>query len=177
MSGVVQIPLSRGLFATVDEADYDLLSRWKWSALKLGGPKRGERVTRFYACRVEVVDGKQRMVLMHRQLMGAVGRDQKVDHRDRDTLNNRKQNLRLCCGAQNDLNRIGWSGEKTSTYKGVCRETGKTKWRANFRGKYLGLFLTQEEAAIAYDKEVLQTVSIQERPFVALNIMDGGCHQ
>ena len=29
-----QIPLTQGYFATVDDEDYDFLSRWKWYARK-----------------------------------------------------------------------------------------------------------------------------------------------
>lgn len=37
MSEVRHIPLSRGLVSTVDAADFEFLSQWKWSALKSAG--------------------------------------------------------------------------------------------------------------------------------------------
>ena len=145
MSETRQIPLSRGLFATVDAADYDWLNQWKWSALKTKGG--------FYACRTVTENGKQRMILMHRFIMDAP-KGKIVDHRNRDTLDYRRDNLRIGTQGQNCLNRCAnKTGKKTSRFKGVYRD--RQYWRARFGDKILGAFHDEEQAARAYDAAAL----------------------
>lgn len=76
-----------------------------------------------------------------------------VDH-IRNTLDNRRDKLRLCTSSQNSLNRRMYSlDRKTSIYKGVSFDKETGKWSAHFRGNRLGRFETQEEAAKMYNKE------------------------
>jgi hypothetical protein len=145
MTKTQQIPLSRGLFATVDESDFAWLSQWKWSALKTG--KLG---TTFYAVRSEKVDGKSRMILMHRLIAGA-DKGSVVDHHDRDGLNNTRDNLRLCRQRRNSLNHLGHRDRSMSRFKGVWWHSQMSRWCASFRGHYLGMFITEDAAAHAYD--------------------------
>lgn len=146
-----EIALSRGLVATVDDGDYEFLSQWKWSALKTGR-KGAEPI--FYACRVKVIDGKQKMILMHRLVSGAV-KGEVVDHKDRNTLNNTRENLRVCTQADNCLNRVGnKTGKKTSKYKGVYKD--RQYWRARFRDTIVGSYASEEEARRAYDEVALR---------------------
>ena len=81
-----------------------------------------------------------------------------VDHIDGNRLNNDIFNLRLATRSQNLQNRtkhvIGNSSH--SVYKGVSKATGKRGWRAaiypNGKTKWLGIFTTEIEAALAYDE-------------------------
>ena len=100
-----------------------------------------------------------------KQMLGhKIPRGMVVDHIDRNPLNNRRDNLRLCTPQQNAANR-SVSGKGTSRYKGVHR-TRNDKWRSTIsitiwprRGKRkykkatisLGTYGTEEEAARAYD--------------------------
>lgn len=148
MSGVREIPLSRGLVALVDEADFDWLNQWKWSALKVG---RKGSPPKYYAVRVAIIDGRQKMLMMHREISSAP-KGKVVDHRDRNSLNNTRDNLRVCTQAANTLNRAGnSSATKTSSYKGVYWQKDIGRWRARFRLKYLGTFSNEHDAARAYD--------------------------
>lgn len=74
-----------------------------------------------------------------------------VDHKDGDTLNNCKENLRTCNHAQSMQNRGNWGASK---FKGVYRN--KDRWASSIyfdgKKKYLGTFATQEEAAEKYRK-------------------------
>jgi hypothetical protein len=76
-----------------------------------------------------------------------------VDHRDRDPINNRWNNLRQATQSQNNANRRR-SRANTSGYKGVhlCRRSGK--WRARLRKNrrviYQGTFATPQAAHAAY---------------------------
>jgi hypothetical protein len=92
-------------------------------------------------------------VQMHFEVMGCM-----CDHKNHNTLDNRKDNLRPCTTAQNNLNRPGNKGSK-SGYKGVTLNNGKgghNIWRVRIQidGKstFLGRFHTPEEAAHAYDE-------------------------
>ena len=148
MNGSREIALTRGKVALVDEADFDWLNQWTWSALEC--PCSGNRSV-FYAYRVQVVDGKQRGILMHRLILGAA-KGQITDHRNRDGLDNRRCNLRVCNTAQNSLNRLGYPAEKkTSRFKGVFWDLRNSKWTVQFRHKHVGVFHDEEDAAMAYD--------------------------
>ena len=80
-----------------------------------------------------------------------------VDHIDRDTLNNRRSNLRLCTQAENSRHRAKGPRSR-SKYIGVTRMTsaaGTVSWQARFNTKpkavQLGTYDTEVEAAQAYD--------------------------
>ena len=91
-------------------------------------------------------------VLMHRLITGATKSDF-VDHINRNKLDNRRCNLRLCTSRQNSMNRTKQLNN-TSGFKGVC-QTVTGKWQAqityNGRSIYLGLYNDPDTAAKAYD--------------------------
>lgn len=75
-----------------------------------------------------------------------------LDHKDCNGLNNKINNLRECCQAQNSQNRSRGSGK--SKYKGVHFSRGRWISRIQVSGKrkYLGSFASEAEAAKAYDE-------------------------
>lgn len=137
----VQIPLTRGLVALVDDEDAGWLSRFKWCAM----PKR----LAFYAMRT-VYGGKSKTVYMHRLILGAP-QGVEVDHINMNALDNRRGNLRLCTGAENKLNRRAMALSVTGL-KGVSPSRGGYMAMIKKDGKshFLGRFPTPEEAHEAY---------------------------
>jgi len=89
-----------------------------------------------------------------------------IDHINNDKDNNKP--LRLATKLQNSQNRNG-RVNTSSKYKGVSFIKARNKWRATIRinkcFKHLGVFLTEEEAAFAYNKEA----SLQFGEFARLN--------
>lgn len=131
--------------AIVDDEDYPILNRYSWSLDHKGYVKTSAFGT---------------TVKLHRMILNAP-KDSQVDHVDRDKLDNRKKNLRLCDNAFNQANtkkREFVNGKPTSSkYKGVKRSTNNKKWVAslNHLGNryHLGTFEKEEDAALAYNKK------------------------
>lgn len=128
----------------VDDDDYEELSSYRWCLqLKPGG----------YASRTDRSGGRQRTVLMHRQIMGlAPGDPREVDHRDTDRLNCRRENLRIVSSAQNAQNRRVRSDAR-SRYRGVCWYPNYGKWvaRVHHEGRrhLAGYFADEDDAGRA----------------------------
>ena len=142
----VAMPLSGGVAALVDEDDYAALACFKWSKWENGSGH-------IYAARRQ----HGRVVYLHRLIMGAAP-GQVVDHRNGDTLDCRKSNLRLCRTRQNNQNRAK-AANRSNPYKGVdLRQNGK--WRAKIsvgkRTVHLGYHDTPELAARAYDAAAVE---------------------
>lgn len=144
------IQLTRGLTAVIDDADLPLVVgfRWQASAVRYRGSIIG-----YYA-----ISGRSRSkILMHRLIIGAKFGEQ-VDHKDRDKLNNRRDNLRLATSAQNSVNRQTVNG--ISGFRGVTFDKRKRlkPWRSqvmiNGVRKSLGCFATAIDAAVAWDQKV-----------------------
>ena len=94
---------------------------------------------------------------MHRLLMGTP--PCQVDHKNRDTLDNRKENLRLANSKKNAQNRKVRADSATG-YKGVYWRAGRNKYRVVIRSegksKVVGHFSDPVQAARAYDKAALE---------------------
>jgi hypothetical protein len=135
------VPLSQGLYATIDLEDIDLVGQRNWHAV--------EDNRTFYA-----LDGSKNA--LHNVIAGKKD-GHIVDHEDGDGLNNRRSNLRFATASQNQfnkrINRNNTSGFKGVRYAGWAR--GESKWRATIftdgRHKSLGYYPTPELAAAAYD--------------------------
>ena len=128
-----EIPVSNS-FAKVSEEDWELVSKFSWY------------LSHGYA----IAFDKGTSFSMHKLIMRFPINE--VDHINNDRLDNQRSNLRLATSSQNKANSIRRI-TATQKYRGVY-PSGK-KWRAalvvNYKYTHLGTFLTEEEAAQAYD--------------------------
>jgi hypothetical protein len=138
---MIELPLSQGKTALVDDLDAALAQTHKWCA-----ERRTEE--RFYAVKtIRHLQG-QTKIYLHTFLTGWSF----VDHINGDGLDNQRSNLRPATEAQNLWNR-GPQRNNTSGFKGVHRF--RSRWQAEImasgRRSYLGTYGTPDEAARAYD--------------------------
>lgn len=138
----VEIPLSKGFVAIVDEADAEAVLAHKWSAFQHGRT--------VYAQRSVKRGGKWTSQRLHQFLTGFP----RTDHRNGNGLDNRRANLREATQGQNVYNQIRTRG--SSGFKGVTWWKRDGCWKAqissNGRNRHLGYFRTAEAAAHAYDE-------------------------
>lgn len=93
---------------------------------------------------------------LHRKLLNVTNPLVFVDHKDRNPLNNTRDNLRLATNSQNQMN-SGTQIKANGLPKGVVKIKSNTKpyqaqIKCNGKYKYLGTFRTIEEAAVARTK-------------------------
>lgn len=148
------IPLTKGVFAVVDEEDYERLTgftpqittrndtpkTYRWYFSNNGGAYAtyGGRINKTH-------------VAMHRLIMNAPDHLE-VDHINGNRLDNRKENLRLATRSENQRNTQKSKRGITSKYKGVCYDKKQGQYKAEINGKFLGYYNSELVAATAYDK-------------------------
>ena len=143
------IELTQGQVTVVDDADLPLLIGYRWIAQK----RVNAGVVTYYAAASVKTDRGWRLLLLHRLLMGEP-KGIIIDHRNGNSLDNRRENLRPCSNGQNRANskkhKVG-----LSKYKGVTLDRGKVTAQIRHEGRLrnLGKFETEEAAARAYDRE------------------------
>jgi hypothetical protein len=148
-----KIKLTKGKFAIVDSEDFECLNQWKWSCDDNNYAVRHEQKS-------EYGNNPRRMIKMH-SLINKTPKGSQTDHINRNTLDNRKLNLRISTFSQNQAN-TSIRKENTSGYKGVARYNDNKKYTNNkpwgarliVKGKsfFRGMFQTKEEAAEAYNE-------------------------
>lgn len=128
----------------VDDEDYDRVMQYTWCIGKNDAILTTNEFTK---------DGRQTSMRLSRFIMNVTDPDIQVDHKDRNTFNNQKSNLRKCTNSQNMFNQGPQLGRK---YKGVCFHIRKNKWIAsisvNYKRIHLGSYDNEIAAAKAYDK-------------------------
>lgn len=145
-----EVPLTRGQWAKVSLEDLPRVLEHKWFCV--GDGSRANP----YIARAKI---KGKAVPMSRFILGVTDTEVIADHRDWNTLNNQRSNLREVSKIQSSQYRRGWKRKGSnggSEYKGVYGKEGR--WRAVIKheGKpiHLGYFKTEIEAAKAYDAAV-----------------------
>lgn len=100
------------------------------------------------------MDENKKSILLHRFVVNATS-EEDVDHRNRDSLDDRKSNLRKCDDSTNSMNSKLYR-TNTSGHKGVCWSTKDNKWMAYImvkqKHKTLGYFNNFDDAVICREK-------------------------
>jgi hypothetical protein len=126
----------------IDLEDYEKVRGYRW---RLNGDGR-------------VFHGK-RFKALSRLIMGVTDPKIQVDHINHNLLDNRKENLRICTGAENTRN-MQRLKRNTSGYKGVSWDKNRKKWTAyihkNNKQIYLGRYQTKEQAAEIYNEAAIK---------------------
>lgn len=138
----MRVKLTRGLFSLIDKEDHRIIKNYNWNAQWT--PRK-----KYYA-------GSRGGILMHRLILGLNKGDPRVvDHINGDTLDNRRQNLRICSSKQN-LRNTGPGARNKSGFKGVSWRKDRAYWVAHIcidnERRYIGRYFTREKAAAAYNK-------------------------
>lgn len=139
-----EIPLSGEAVALVDDSDYP--------AVILAGPwhRRPHGNTTYAQRRIRLPDGRWSTQQLHQFILGTTG----IDHANRNGLDNRRSNLRPANQSHNMAN-IDIAPTNTTGFKGVTyrSRTGRfiAQIRVNRKQLHIGVFLTAEDAARAYD--------------------------
>lgn len=140
----MEIVLTQGRVAQIDEDDWPLVSQYKWYAVACNG--------KFYAQTKE--PGTNRAIYLHQAIMGP---GYMIDHHSGDGLDCRRANLRRCRTQADNNRNVGKRAGLSSRFKGVHWHKGMGKWQAkikvNHRSIHLGYFADEKAAARAYDSE------------------------
>lgn len=131
--------LTQGQVALVDDEDYEKVCYYKWQA------KWSKCTKSWYA-------NNAKLGRMSRHILDVTDPNIEVDHKNHDTLNNQRSNLRKASHQQN-----GWNRKKRvdnqSGFTGVSRSNNL--WRVqitmNKKRKNLGYFKSKQAAAFAFE--------------------------
>lgn len=157
-----ELRISKGKMILIDDEDFEKVSQYNWIIR--------ECKNTFYATALCGKWKDRQYIHLHNLIMNPpVGFI--VDHIDHNGLNNQKANLRSCTKMQNSKNRTGWGKSK---YLGVSKRINQSSisWKAEINAenkrKYLGVFKSEEAAAIAYN----EAAKVLHGEFANLNIIE-----
>lgn len=132
----------------VDDEDYESLNQHVWCISARGYVVRN--------IRHPLDPSKKSIERMHRRITGLEFGDPRVaDHINRNTLDNRRSNLRVCLQSENMRN-VKLRADNTSGCKGVCFHKPSGLWHAlihvDGRRISLGYFGLKEDAIETYQE-------------------------
>ena len=163
-----EIPLTRGMVALVDDEDFPRVSLLKWYAHRCSRSRCGA----YYAQHSMHGGDGAKTLCLHRFVMNAAP-GVRVDHKNRNTLDCRKGNLRVASNGENIAN-AGKHSPKSSRFKGVTLHRGR--WCARIRKDkrliVLGTFSSEIVAARAYDEAAVRIHGEFASTNVSLGLLD-----
>jgi len=153
------IELTKDAVTLVDDEDFEWLNQWKWYCTSKKYAARARR---------KAEGPGSFMIFMHRMVGTAMGLpvDQRIDHRNRDKLDNRRANLRSTTNSLNAVN-AATGCRPISGYRGVAIQARIT---INGRRRIIGHYATPEQAARAFDRAAVEAFG--EHALGILNFRD-----
>lgn len=129
----------------IDDEDY---SKIQGKCLYLWSTARHTSIYAF------IIEGRK-SIRLHRYLLNLKDTNLVVDHKNRNALDNRKENLRITTQGKNNMNATKRRSAKTSKFKGVHYSSNRNRWIAQIqkdRKKYTSTHKTELAAAKAYNE-------------------------
>lgn len=151
------IIIRNGLECIIDDCDLPIIQSKSWLVKECNGKKYLRNDISFY---VDCTKTKRKTIrtYFHRYIMSP-GIGLEVDHINGNTLDNRRENLRICTHKQNIQNQK-LRTDNTTGYKGVHYSERRHKYMACIRtnGKtiHMGGYETAEAAAAVYKAKALE---------------------
>ena len=148
---IVEIKLTQGKVALIDDVDINIVNQYQWSYDPKG-----------YA----MTNGKDRRTIRMHRLIMLIPEGMEIDHIDGNGLNNVRNNLRIVTHAENMLNRK-LNTNNSSGYKAGTWKADPKKWAAQiqFDGKnhVLGYYEDKLDAAKAYNIAAIKYHNVHAR--------------
>jgi hypothetical protein len=134
----------------IDKEDFGKVASVTWSIFRARNKDTNTEYFYYAQCNAIVPGISNKNQILHRVIMDAP-KGMVVDHINKDTLDNRKSNLRICTQSENRRNTKAICANNTSGVKGVTWSTKDNKWMSyvylNNKFINLGYSDTIEEAA------------------------------
>jgi hypothetical protein len=150
-----EIPLNgkvgAGLSVMVNDEDFEWLSEYSFTLIDSRRHKKPQNY-RFVKTNIITTSRKRTSVTIQHLIMGKAPKGYKIDHIDRDTLNNQRDNLRFVTNRVSSHNQ---SVKGVSRYRGVTWDKEHQSWRTQIisqgRRYNLGRFRDDVTAARNFD--------------------------
>lgn len=141
----------------LDDEDFEKVSVYTWRE----APKAPGYFLRMFSRGYIKGEQQREYIFLHRYILGVKDPKIKVDHKNNDTLDNRRKNLRLATHQQNMCNRSKQKNNK-SGYIGVWWKKDRNKWKAAVR-------LNRKEHFVGYFDDLLEAVRARDLKVVELH--------
>lgn len=132
----------------LDDEDFDKISKYKWRVNKNGRYLRPVTTSKGLKVHHFVIPKKEGFV---------------IDHIDKNTFNNQKNNLRYATKSQNGANSLVKANNKATGFKGVNVNSNKNRAKrfgahikVNYKKIFLGWYETAHEAAKVYNEAAIK---------------------
>lgn len=144
---VDKISKSKKYTLLFDEISYALYVKYNWSINHVSKNNS-------YLVRKVYILGIRKTIRFHRELLEQLNTISIIDHKNRNSLDNRLCNLRIASKSENGAN-ARKAQKKSSKYIGVHLSKKTKKWLATIGYKnkmvFLGEFISEHAAGLAYN--------------------------
>ena len=134
-------------YAFVSDIDFTRVNKYKWY-LNKNTDGKGYACTRIFYKKI----GKTKLIRMHRFIIGDT-KDLVIDHINRNPIDNRRKNLRVCTQSKNILNskihKNNTTGHKNITIDKRTTKRYSVNVRHDMKSVWIGRFHTLKEAVQA----------------------------